>query len=81
MTTRQFAGQYKPRIFFDRKVQNTGYTRTLSMGKIIPKDWKYVRLTVLESQPSYVIVRIDKLLGDINYARISAANKRSEQHT
>jgi len=78
MTTHQFAGQYKPRTFFDRKVQNTGYTRTLSMGKIIPKDWKYVRLTVLDSQPSYVIVRIDKLLGEVNYARVTAADKRSK---
>jgi hypothetical protein len=61
---RQFKGASTRRSSFDRKVQDTGYTRTLSIGKIIPKDWAYVRLTPIQIEKQWIILRIDKLLGD-----------------
>lgn len=80
MTEQTFTGQYKPRNFFDRKVQNTGYTRTLSIGKIIPKEWKYVRLTVIEKTNTYVVVKIDKLLGENTYAHITSTGAESKSN-
>lgn len=64
LARRQFRGASKPRSFFDRKVQDTGYTRVLSLGKIIPKDWTYVRVTPLKKDKTTILLRIDKLLGD-----------------
>ena len=52
----------KGRTFYDRKVQRSGYTRLISVGKIIPKDWRYVRLLPIEKGETYVEVRIIKLL-------------------
>jgi hypothetical protein len=54
----------KPRKpFYDRKVQAHGYTRLLSLGKVIPQDWRYVRIWIEKSTPTEVHIRIQKLLG------------------
>lgn len=60
---RQFKGTSTKRKFYDRKVQDTGYTCVLSMGKIIPKGWTYVRMTKLHETDTSITIRIDKLLG------------------
>jgi hypothetical protein len=62
---RQFTGGTKPRTFFDRKVRSEGHTRSLSLGKVIPKNWAYVRIKVLRKKSDMVEVRITKML-DVN---------------
>lgn len=49
--------------FFDRKVQAYGYTRALSLGKVLPKDWRYVRIYVTKATENEVHLIIRKLLG------------------
>jgi hypothetical protein len=66
---RQFSGVTKPRAFFDRRVRVEGFTRSISMGKIIPKGWEYVRLTVKEKSDNKIVVQIEKLLGGENNVR------------
>ena len=53
----------RPPPFFDRKVQPHGYTRLLSLGKVIPQDWRYVRIYVVKQTPNEVHLIIRKLLG------------------
>jgi len=60
---RQFKGTSKARKFYDRKVLHYGHTRTLSLGRIIPKDWRYVRLKVTKKTPTQINLVIRKLVG------------------
>jgi hypothetical protein len=60
---RQFQTAQPRRTFFDRKVLKLGYGRTVSLGKAIPKDWTYARITILEKDKSHVVLDITKLLG------------------
>lgn len=60
---RQFSGVTKPRVFFDRKVRTEGDTRVISLGKVIPKSWTYVRVRVVCKTDSTIGIVIDKLLG------------------
>jgi hypothetical protein len=53
----------KPPLFFDRKVQPHGYTRLISLGKIIPADWRYVRIYCIKQTDTEVHLIIRKLLG------------------
>jgi len=78
---RQFKGAPTKRTFFDRKVQETGYTSTLSMGKIIPKDWTYVRITPLHKNKTTITIRIDKLLGEEKLACYPKTCTPNKQHT
>jgi hypothetical protein len=78
---RQFSGARKPRTFFDRKVTAVGYTRQISLGKVIPKDWRYVRIELLSRNDTDAVIKIHKLLGaDIN-AQTEKADKADQQHT
>jgi len=74
-TKRQFKGATKPRTFFDRKVRIEGYTRSLSLGKVIPKDWQYVRIRVINKTQDFIKLEILKLMGGDNDAR---KNRTSE---
>jgi len=62
-TKRQFKAGPKTRLFYDRKVRHEGYTRSLSLGKIIPKDWQYVRIKVAAQTPDFIKLEILKLMG------------------
>jgi len=62
-TARQFKGGAKPRTFFDRKVRKEGHTRSLSLSKVIPEDWGYVRIRILKQKDDSVEIRITKMLG------------------
>ena len=61
---KQFTGTSKSRTFFDRKVRHEGYTCSLSLGKIIPKDWSYVRLTKIGDDGHIITLRIEKLYAE-----------------
>ena len=60
---RQFKGTSVPKTFYDRRVRLVGYTRVVSLGKIIPEDWAYVRMRVLNKTPDTIEVLFTKLLG------------------
>lgn len=69
------------RTFFDRKVLHYGYSRTLAMGKIIPKEWRYVRLSIVGQEKNKLTITIEKLMGDIEYARGAKTDKTSGHDT
>ena len=75
---RQFKTNIKPKNHYDRKVVKTGYTIALSMGKIIPKRWTYVRITKLEETEHSITIRIDKLLGANNNAHTTQTHKTDQ---
>jgi len=78
---KQFKGTAKPKDHYDRKVIHTGYTRSLSMGRIIPEGWQYVRLRIIGKSDICRVVEITKLLGVNNNAQTTTTDKTSEQHT
>lgn len=61
--TRQFRETARKKEFYDRKVRPEGYTRVISMGKIIPEDWTYVRMRILNQTDESVEVLFTKLMG------------------
>jgi len=50
------------------------------MGKIIPKTWRYVRVRKLEETPNKIIIEIEKLMGDADYALTPKTNKANRQN-
>jgi len=69
-------GRQKNKPFYDRKVQAHGYTRLLSLGQVIPKDWRYVRIHVVKQTPTEVHLVIQKLLGVEANALVVTPGKR-----
>jgi len=61
---RQFHGTRGRRAFFDRKVRREGHARVLSLSKVIPEDWLYVRITPLNRTENTVELLIEKLYGE-----------------
>jgi len=59
---RRFKEVSKPRLFFDRKLVKQGYTRYLSVGKVLPKSWLYVRVKKIDEGEDHVTLIISKLL-------------------
>ena len=49
-------------VSVDRKVTQGTFTRSISIGRIIPKDWEYVRLTILEVDNDRLVVQIRRLV-------------------
>jgi len=78
---RQFKTATKPKTHYDRKIVRTGYTIAVSMGKIIPKNWEYVRITKMTEDEHSITIRIDKLLGENNDAHTTQTNKANQQNT
>ena len=66
---------------FDRKVIHTRTSRLLSLSRIIPKNWQYVRITPIILRDEAVFIRIDKLIGDKLNAQTRTDDKRREPHT
>ena len=79
--TKQFHVSAQKRTFFDRKVLHYGYSRTISMGKIIPKEWRYVRLSIITQDKNTVTVTIEKLMGDKDYARHTQNDKTNRPNS
>ena len=78
---KQFKGTSKRRTFFDRKVRKVGYSRVLSMTKVVPEDWAYVRIIMMNRTSDAVEVLLEKLMGVEELAQIEASDKEGEQHT
>jgi hypothetical protein len=77
----QFQTAAQRRTFFDRKILRYGHSATVSMGKIIPKDWAYVRLRVVEKTEKNMTISLEMLLRDTNGARYTKANQTSGYNT
>lgn len=78
---RQFHTQAKRRTFFDRKVLKYGASRTVSMSKFIPKDWQYVRVSIVHKDPNSVTLTITKLMVSESHAQNPQTNKGDRQNT
>lgn len=76
---RQLHVSAQKRTFFDRKVLEYGYSRTIALGKVIPADWSYVRITVVSKSDSTVTLEITKLLGGKPLALYKKADKGHRQ--
>jgi len=71
----------KPRLFYDRKVQKTGSTRLLSLGKVIPVGWRYVRIRKLREDINILYISIEKLYEEKNNAQTNTTHKNNKQNT
>ena len=72
---KQFSGVTKPRLFYDRKVSHYGYSRSVSMGHIIPKSWQYVRITPLKISETIIVVEMKLLMETNNNAQTKKPDK------
>ena len=77
---RQFHVSAEKRTFFDRKVLHYGSSRTIAMGKIIPKDWEYIRMAIVEQAYNTVTVKIERQYLGPYHARNPKTNKTSGQN-
>lgn len=75
----QFHASPHKGTFFDRKVLNYGSSRTVAMGKIIPKGWPYVRLTIIKQEGDKITVTIEKLFLGVPHARNPKTDKTGGQ--
>ncbi len=75
---RLFKGTAKPRFFFDRKIRDTGHTISISVGKLIPKDWLYVRLELVDADETSRTIKVTRLLEAENNAQADTINKGCE---
>ncbi|MCH8311017.1 MAG: hypothetical protein IIB17_11070 [Chloroflexi bacterium] len=46
----------------DQRINVSGRGRTLAVGKTLPTDWEWVRVTVLESKDNEVTLHIRRLV-------------------
>jgi hypothetical protein len=76
---RQFHVSAKKRTFFDRKIIKTGFSRGINVSKLIPIDWRYVRMELLSGDKTSVTVKITKLLGEEPIAQAQKVNKDHRQ--
>jgi len=76
---RQFHVSAHKRTFFDRRVLRPGYSATVSMGKIIPKDWTYVRISVIDKTEKTLTIKLEKLMGVVQLA-CGAKNDKTNRH-
>lgn len=78
---RQFKGTSKTPKFYDRKVQHHRTGRTLSMSKVIPEDWAYVRIIPIDRGEDYIDLVIRKLMTVEELAQIKASNQKDRKDT
>lgn len=77
---RHFQTTVQRRTFFDRKVLHYGQSRAVSLGKVIPKDWEYVRIGVIDKNPATVTIAITRLKVTESHAQNTTANKENRQN-
>jgi hypothetical protein len=79
--TRQFQTAAQRRTFFDRKVLKYGYSRTIALGKVVPEEWQYVRVRVLDKNSSRITIELTKLLGSEPLAQNKKPDSTDRQDT
>ena len=75
---RLFKGTGSPRTFFDRRVRFTGGTKSVSLGKVLPESWSYIRIEIVDRDSDAVTVKFTKLLEEFAGAQSTTANQGSE---
>jgi hypothetical protein len=78
---RQFNHNKVKPLIYDRKVQRTGTSVVLSLTKLMPKDWLYVRIKPLEETEKKLVLEITKLWSVEDDAQPIKNNKTGEQNT
>ncbi|MBW2559880.1 MAG: hypothetical protein JRE40_03375 [Deltaproteobacteria bacterium] len=61
----------------DRHVVSVGGTRSISLGKVIPPDWRYVRIYSRRVSENTIELRIEKLLSVEEYAQALRSEEES----
>lgn len=78
---KQFERASQRRSFYDRRVRKTGFSRVISLSKVIPEDWGYVRIKILTATPDAVEVLFEKLMGVDELAQNKRNHKEGKQNT
>ena len=78
--TKQFKHKIPQLKIYDRKVYRTGFSRTLSISKLLPKNWVYVRCTILNKTDKVVTVQIEPLGSYLNGPSTPPVNKNRKQN-
>ena len=78
---RQFHTRATPRTFFDRKIVQYGYGRTIALGKVLPKDWQYVRVTINNKDDCTITLTLTKLKVSETHAQNSKDDKTGGKNT
>jgi len=78
---RQFRGTAKPPKHYDRKVLRYGYSAMISMGRLIPKNWAWARVTPLEQSEKVLVIRIERLRMVKNNTPNKETGEKREQNT
>ena len=76
----QFKTQSKPHTFFDRKVIETGHSRVITVTKVIPKSWTYVRITHKAHLKDEILLSIVKLVGRDGDAQTQNSSSTDQQN-
>jgi len=76
---RQFHTSAQKRTFYDRRVLRPGYSATVSMGKIIPKNWAYVRMSIIDQTEKTLTIKLEKLIG-VEQLAYGATNDKKNRH-
>jgi len=64
-----------------RKVMHTGTTRLLSLGKVIPKEWNYVKIHVEYEDDGYIYLCLERMWNNEDDAQNNDGNKTDKQDT
>ena len=64
-----------------RKVMHTGTTRLLSLGKVIPKDWNYVKIHVEYEDDGNIYLCLEKMWNSEDDAQDNDSDKTDKQDT
>ena len=77
---RQFVQKSKKQKYYDRKLWKSGNTRGISIGKIIPADWLYVRAYIADQGPDWITVQFIKLAGVTSNAHTPTSHKANKSN-
>lgn len=79
--TRQFQTSAEKRSFFDRKVSPYGYSRMVALGKVMPKEWTYVRIRKIAETDRVLTITIERLRGKKDDTLVTKDNKTDRWDT
>ena len=63
-----------------RKIIKLGRTRGITLGDIIPANWQWVQLKVLDRHENVITLEIVKLVGNNHDAQTSQTNQAGQQN-
>jgi len=56
-----FKGTSKPKTVYDRRVIKWGNSRVVALGRIIPSNWLFVRVRIIEKTENSITLKFDVL--------------------